>query len=97
MHIYLVESGGPASKKGGIVTRPVPVPYVLSTYLYCQYYLYRLYYWSTCHSFPPGLAVQQLPATHPPGFSGSHIFDIYVIQCCTSTRHPTSHIHHSYL
>ena len=39
----------------------------------------------------------------PPGISGSaitgysHIFDIYVIQCCTSTRHPTSHIHHSYL
>jgi len=90
-------------KGGGIVTQqyvlvlPVPVQYVLSTYLHYRYYLYRLYYWSTCHSFLRGLAVQQLLATHPPGFSGSHIFDIYVIQCCTSTRHSTSHIHHSYL
>ena len=90
-------------KGGGIVTqqyvlvRPVPVQYVLSTYLYYRYYWYRLYYWSTCHSFLRGLAVQQLLATHPPGFSSSHIFDIYVIQCCTSTRHSTSHIHHTYL
>ena len=80
-------------KGGGIVTqkyvlaRPVAVQYVLSTYSY----------WSTCHSFLRGLAVQQLLATHPPGFSGSHILDIYVIQCCTSTRHPTSHIHHTCL
>ena len=31
------------------------------------------------------------------GFSGSDIQDIYVIQCCTSTRHSTSSIHHSFI
>ena len=67
-----------------LILSVLPVPSVLLVY-------------STCHPFLRGLAVQQLLATHPPGFSGSHIYDIYVIQCCTSTRHPTSHIHHTYL
>ncbi len=67
-----------------VLVLSVSVKYVLSTYLCYLYYLYRLYYWST---YLRGLAV--------------HLYrlfqDIYVIQCCTSTRHSTSHIHHSFI
>ncbi len=45
----------------------------------------------------PGFSGSSLPAIHPSGFSGSDIQDIYVIQCCTSTRHSTSHIHHPFI
>jgi hypothetical protein len=43
----------------------------------------------------PGFSGSSLPAVHPSGLSGSDIQDIYVIQCCTSTCHSTSRIHHT--
>ena len=86
-------------KGGGIVTQQyvvvlsvsvllVPSVLVLSVLLVPSVLLVHL---------SPGFSGSSLLAIHPSGFSGSDIQDIYVIQCCTSTRHSASHIHHSFI
>ena len=77
MHIYLVETGGPASERRGYCDSVVRTGTSCTGSVRTEYVFV--------------LSVLLVPSV---------LLVVYlslILQCCTSTRHPTSHIHHIFV